>query len=678
MQRLYAGLALLTIMMVLTISPSDAATLSSGIETQYFDDSTRAQDDFYEHVNGKWLATTAIPADKAGYGPAYQLFDETQERLRAIIEDAAQSADASPGSDAQRIGDLYASFVDETRLDALDLEPLRAELAQIDALKSKAGLPSLIAHLQQIGVGTPFAADVDQDNRNSTAYVLYLSQSGLALPDRDYYLKKDDPKLMRIRAQYTRHVEAVLALAGDKLAAAHARDIVALETKLARAQWTRVENRDPVKTYNKFPIAKLTALGPGYPWLAYLRSAGLETQIREVIVQQPSYFAEWSKLLTNTPLTVWRVYFKWHLLHDYSPYLSERFVDERFAFYGKVVSGIPENRPRWKRGVAFVEGAIGESLGKLYVAKYFPPNSKARMDALVGNILVAYRQSIEKLDWMDRDTKVQAQAKLAKLTTKIGYPQKWRDYSKLQTKRDDLVGNVMRANRFEFDRNISKLGKPIDRNEWFMTPQTINAYYNPQMNEIVFPAAILRPPYFNPEADDAINYGAIGATIGHEISHGFDDSGSQFDGDGNLRDWWTKEDHEKFTAKTKALIDQYAAYEPIAGYHVNGALTLGENIADNSGVAIAYKAYRLSLGDKEAPIIDGFTGDQQFYLSFAQSWRNKTRDEQTIVYLKSDTHTPDKFRVNGSVVNQPAFYRAFDIKEGDKMYIPPDRRVIIW
>jgi predicted metalloendopeptidase len=678
MQRLYAGLALLTVVMVVIISPSDAAPLVSAIETQYFDNSVRAQDDFYQHVNGKWLATTEIPADKAGYGPAYQLFDEAQERLRAIIEDAAQSADASPGSEAQKIGDLYASFMDEPRLDALDLEPLQPELARIDALKSKAGLASLIAHLQQIGVGTPFAADVDQDNRNSIAYALYLSQSGLSLPDRDYYLKEDDPKLMAIRAQYARHVEATLALAGDKLAATHARDVMALETKLARVQWTRVENRDPVKTYNKVPVAKLAALGPGYPWLAYLRSAGLETQIQEVIVQQPSYFAGWSKLLSDTPLAVWRVYFKWHLLHDYSQYLSKRFVDERFAFYGKVVSGIPENRPRWKRGVKFVEGAIGEGLGKLYVAKYFPPESKARMDALVGNILVAYRQSIENLDWMGRDTKVQAQAKLAKLTTKIGYPRKWRDYSKLQTKRDDLVGNVMRANRFEFDRSIAKLGKPIDRDEWFMTPQTINAYYNPSMNEIVFPAAILQPPYFNPEADDATNYGAIGATIGHEISHAFDDSGSQFDGDGNLRDWWTKEDHEKFTTKTKALIDQYAAYEPVAGYHVNGALTLGENIADNSGLAIAYKAYRLSLGDKEAPIIDGFTGDQRFYLSFAQSWRDKTRDEQTIVYLKSDPHTPDKFRVNGSVVNQPAFYSAFDVKEGDKIYIPPDRRVIIW
>lgn len=675
MPRLYAGLIVLTLIGVVAAA---AATLSSGIETQYFDDSVRAQDDFYQHVNGKWLATTKIPPDKAGYGPAYQLFDETQERLRKIIEEAAQSTAAPPESEARKIGDLYASFMDEPRIEALDLKPLGSELARIDGLKSKSGLAALIAHLQQIGVETPFSADIDQDNRNSTAYALYLSQSGLGLPDRDYYLKEDDPKLVNVRTQYVKHVEATLALAGDASAATDAGEIIALETKLAQAQWTKVENRDPVKTYNKFAVEKLPELGTAYPWREYLRAAGVGARVNNVIVQQPSYFEAWSQLLNETPIETWRVYLKWHLLHAYAPYLSKRFVDERFAFYGKVVSGIEENRPRWKRGVTFVEGAIGEGLGKLYVAKYFPPDSKARMDALVMDIRTAFAQSIDKLDWMGPETKKQAQAKLAKLTTKIGYPRKWRDYSKLRTSHDDLVGNVMRANRFEFDRNVAKLGKPIDRDEWFMTPQTINAYYNPQMNEIVFPAAILQPPYFDPNADDATNYGAIGATIGHETSHAFDDSGSQFDGDGNLHDWWTKEDHEKFAAKSKALIDQYNAYEPIPGYRINGALTLGENIADNSGLAMAYKAYHLSLGNKEAPVIDGFSGDQRFYLSFAQSWRDLLRDEQQIVDLKSDPHSPDKFRVNGSVVNQPAFYSAFNVKEGEKMYLPPDQRVIMW
>jgi predicted metalloendopeptidase len=383
-------------------------------------------------------------------------------------------------------------------------------------------------------------------------------------------------------------------------------------------------------------------------------------------------------MLRKTPLPTWRAYFRWQLLRTYAPYLNDRFVDERFAFFGTVLSGVPENRPRWKRGITLTDQAIGEGLGKLYVEKYFPPQSKERMDALVKNLLATYKTSITALDWMSDATKTQAQAKLAKLTTKIGYPTRWRDYSKLAIVGDDLVGNVARANRFEFDRNAAKLGKPIDREEWFMTPQTVNAYYNPEMNEIVFPAGILQPPYFTPDADDATNYGAIGATIGHEISHGFDDKGSQFDADGNLRDWWTKEDHRKYAARTKALVAQYNAYEPVPGYHVNGELTLGENIADLAGLAIAYKAYQLSLGQKPAAVLDGFTGDQRFFLSYAQSWREKTREEQQIVYLKSDPHSPDKFRVNGVVVNQPPFYVTFDVKPGDRMYLPPEKRVILW
>jgi predicted metalloendopeptidase len=384
-----------------------------------------------------------------------------------------------------------------------------------------------------------------------------------------------------------------------------------------------------------------------------------------------------SEMLRKTPLPTWRAYFRWQLLRPYAPYLNDCFVDERFAFFGTVLSGVPENRPRWKRGITLTDQAIGEGLGKLYVEKYFPPQSKERMDALVKNLLATYKTSITALDWMSDATKTQAQAKLAKLTTKIGYPTRWRDYSKLAIVGDDLVGNVARANRFEFDRNAAKLGKPIDREEWFMTPQTVNAYYNPEMNEIVFPAGILQPPYFTPDADDATNYGAIGATIGHEISHGFDDKGSQFDADGNLRDWWTKEDHRKYAARTKTLVAQYNAYEPVPGYHVNGELTLGENIADLAGLAIAYKAYQLSLGQKPAAVLDGFTGDQRFFLSYAQSWREKTREEQQIVYLKSDPHSPDKFRVNG-VVNQPPFYITFDVKPGDRMYLPPEKRVILW
>jgi len=666
-------ITLLFLAALLGSSVAGAAPQTSGIDTQYFDSSVRPQDDLYQHVNGKWLATTQIPPDKASYGPANQLFDEIQDRLRGIVEKAGQAA---PGSEGRKIGDLYASFMDTSRINTLGLKPLAAELARIDRLQSRAGLTQLIAHLAEIGVDTPFDPEIDQDHRDSTVYALYLGQSGLGLPDRDYYLE-DDPRFKEIRAKYVQHIRRMLEFADDRSAGEDAEAIVKLETELARVQWTKVKNRDPIATYNKLSVQKLRALAPDVDWPVYLRSTRLHAA-RDVVVQQPSYVQAASAMLRTVPLSTWRAYFRWQLLRAYAPYLSDKLVDERFAFFGTVLSGVPENRPRWKRGITLVDHGIGEGLGKLYVAQYFPPESKARMDALVQNLLAAYKSSITTLDWMSEPTKAQAEAKLAKLTTKIGYPTRWRDYTKLTIVRDDLIGNVERANRFEFDRNARKLGKPVDREEWFMTPQTVNAYYNPEMNEIVFPAGILQPPYFNPEADDATNYGAIGATIGHEISHGFDDSGSQFDADGNLRDWWTKEDHEKYAARTKALVAQYDAYEPVPGYHINGELTLGENIADNAGVAIAYKAYHLALGDKPAPVLDEFTGDQRFFLSYAQSWRDKTRDEQQIVYLKSDPHSPDKFRVIGVVVNQPPFYTTFDVKPGDKMYLPPDKRVTLW
>jgi predicted metalloendopeptidase len=529
-----------------------------------------------------------------------------------------------------------------------------------------------------MGVTVPFELSIDQDSRRSTEYAAGFYQSGLGMPDRDYYLAQKDPKLASIRAAYRQHIERMLSVAGDASAAANADAILALETALARVQWTKVANRDPIKTYNKTAITKLAALTPGFEWRSYLDESGLGSRVSTVIVSQPSYMRGFGTILARTPLPTWKAYFRWHLLRAYGRYLDERFVDESFGFDGKVLRGIPENRPRWKRGVMVVETSLGFALGKLYAAKYFPPESKARMQVLVANLRDAYRDSIEKLDWMGPATRREAQDKLAKLTTKIGYPDKWRDYSSLEIRRDDLVGNVMRGVAFEYARNLNKLGKPIDRDEWFMTPQTVNAYYNPSMNEIVFPAAYLQPPYFDPTADDAANYGGVGATIGHEISHGFDDTGSQFDGDGNLRDWWTKSDHQRFAAKTKVLVAQYDAYSPLPGYRVNGKLTLGENIADNSGLEIAYKAYRLSLKGREAPVIDGMTGDQRFMLSYAQGWREKIRPEQQIVYLKSDTHSPDQFRCNGSLANLDAFYAAFQVKQGDAMYLPPEKRVRIW
>jgi putative endopeptidase len=467
-------------------------------------------------------------------------------------------------------------------------------------------------------------------------------------------------------------------MSGDKAATADSKAIVVLETALAKVQWTNVENRDPVKAYNKFTLLQLNNLAPGYNWYNYFSSAGLYGKIEYVIVSQPSYITGFNEILKSTPLSVWKAYFRWHLLSDYAPYLPKAYIDERFAFYGTALRGVPEIRSRSKRGVSFVEGSVGESLGKFYVAKYFPPENKARMEKLVNNLLEAYRRSIDTLDWMSPETKNEVKAKLAKFRVKIGYPKKWRDYSNLTIVAGDLVGNAMRVNVFEYKRNVSKLGQLIDRDEWGMYPQTVNAYYDPELNEIVFPAAILQPPFFNPEADDAVNYGGIGAIIGHEISHGFDDQGSQYDGDGNLRDWWTKEDHNKFTVKTKSLVAQYSSYEPVKGYHVNGELTLGENIADNSGLAIAFKAYKLSLAQKAAPVIDGLTGEERFYIGFAQIWRSKTRENEEVRRIKTDPHSPGQFRAIGALVNQPGFYDVFGIKKGDKMYLPPEDRISIW
>ena len=650
----------------------------SGIAVEYIEPSVRVQDDFFMHLNGKWLQKTEIPADKASWGTFVKLDDDLRPQLRAIIEDAAKNPHRAGGSDAQRIGDFYASFMDEKKADALGLTPLNAELARIAAIKDKAELPAMMAHLGQLGVRVPYDFGIHQDAKDSTKYVADISQGGLGLPDRDYYLKADDAKLADALAKYQVHVEKMLALAGSKTAAADAKAIVAFETELAKVQWTKVENRDPIKTYNKVELAKMAEVAPGYDWKSYFDGAGISGKAGYVVVSQPSYLKGFAEVSNKTSLETWKSYMQMHLISAYANFLSKPFVDERFAFYGTTLSGVKEMQPRWKRAVGTVETAMGESLGKLYVEKHFPAERKARMEVLVKNLLAAYKQSIDTLDWMSPATKKEAQAKLAKITTKIGYPNKWKDYSALVVSRDDLVGNVMRSRVLESNRELSKLGKPIDREEWGMTPQTINAYYNPEMNEIVFPASILQPPFFDANADDAVNYGAIGGAIGHEISHGFDDQGSQYDGDGNLRDWWTPADHQNFAAKTKMLVAQYAAYSPLPGYHVNGELTLGENIGDNSGVAIAYKAYKISLKGKKAPVIDGLTGDQRFFMGFGQVWRQKMREPQQIVQVKTDPHSPGQFRANGTMMNQPAFYDAFNVKPGDKMYLAPKDRVIIW
>ncbi|KGF82273.1 peptidase M13 [Massilia sp. JS1662] len=652
-------------------------TLSAGIATEYIDPAVRPQDDFYEYLNGKWMKTVEIPADKSSWGSFAKLRDDTLPQLRSIIEKAA-AGNPAKGTDAQRIGDYYASFMDEAKLEQLGITPLNGELAKIAALKDKSELPALLAHLGKIGVNVPYDFGIHQDNKDSTKYVADIYQSGLGMPDRDYYLKADDAKLADAKAKYLTHVEKTLALAGDKNAAANAKAIVDFETELAKVQWTKVELRDPIKAYNKVPLADMGKVAPDYDWNGYLQATGIAGKATYVIVSQPTYLKGFAEISNKTSLDTWKAYLTMHLVDAYASYLNKAFVDERFDFYGKTLSGVKEQEPRWKRGVAAIERSQGESLGKLYVGEYFPPERKARMEALVKNLLVAYKQSIDKLDWMSPATKKEAQAKLAKFTPKIGYPNKWKDYSALVVSRDDLVGNVMRSREVEYNRELNKLGKPIDRDEWGMTPQTINAYYNPEMNEIVFPAAILQPPFFDANADDAVNYGGIGAVIGHEISHGFDDQGAQYDGDGNLRDWWTAADHKNFEAKTKMLVNQYNQFEPIKGYHVNGELTLGENIADNSGLAIAYKAYKISLKGKKAPVIDGLTGEQRLYMGWAQVWRTKMREQQQIVQVKTDPHSPGQFRANGTLRNQPGFYDAFKVKQGDKMYLAPQERVIIW
>jgi putative endopeptidase len=650
---------------------------SSGIDLRNSDPQVRPQDDFDRYVNGAWLQATQIPSDRSEVSVFSVLDDAGQAALRALVEDSAQCAATSDHPSRRKIGELFGGFMNEAQLEEKGLQPLAAELARIEQLHDKATLPALFAHYNSLGIRTVFVTNVGQDARESTKYAVILEQSGLALPDRDYYLQ-NDVKLAQIRSLYQEHMERLFTLAGVAHAAADAQAVLHLETRMAQAHWTKVENRDPVKTYNKVALVALASLLPDFDWHSYLAAADLNGRVDYVIVSQPGYLTALGEILRETELCVWRAYFRSQLLAAFAPYLSQVFVDEHFSFYGTVLNGIPANRPRWKRGVAVVNRCLGESLGELYVEKYFPPESKTRMLALVSNLLAAYRTSIAALDWMSPQTKHEAHAKLAKLVTKIGYPNKWRDYAGLQIQAADLVGNVMRAAAFERSYALGKLGKPIDREEWEMTPQTINAYYDPQKNEIVFPAAILQPPFFDPHADDAVNYGSIGAVIGHEISHGFDDQGSQFDAHGNLRDWFTSDDHEKFAAKTAAIAQQYGAYEPVPGYHINSALTLGEDIADNSGLAVAHRAYRLSLGMNAAPVIDGLTGEQRFYMGWAQAWQAKVRENTAILRIKADPHSPPRFRILGTVVNQPGFYAAFNVQPGDKLYLPPQERVTIW
>lgn len=657
---------------------ASAKKLQSGIDLQWIDKSVRPQDDFFRFMSGKWLDTVEIPADRGRYGAFDQLAEMSAKQSAAIIQNLATQTELKPGSNEQKIADLYNSFMDEAHLETLDIKPLQADFARIQQFKDKADLAPMLAYLARISVGTPIGSGVTQDAKDSSKYTVIVNQGGLSLPDRDYYLKQDDAKFKSIRDAYVAHVEKMLTMAGINHAQQAAAAILAFETEIAKIQWSNVENRNPVKTYNKVEIAKLGDLLSGFDWNQYFVNMGTGGKTDSVIVRQPSYLTGLSKLIQDTPVETWQAYFNWRVLNAYAPYLSKRFVDQDFAFSNGTLRGIPQNQPRWKRGVSRVEESLSEALGQLYVAKHFPAENKARMQVLVNNLLIAYKQSIETLPWMGEATKKEALTKLSKFTPKIGYPDKWRDYSKLTIVKGDLIGNIKAGRAFAYQRQVDKLGKPVDRSEWGMSPQTVNAYYNSRQNEIVFPAAILMPPFFNPEADDAVNYGGIGAVIGHEIGHGFDDSGSQSDGDGNLRDWWTAEDKANFGKVTDALVAQYGNYSPLEGHKVNGKLTLGENIGDNAGLSIAYKAYQLSLNGKKPPVIDGYTGNQRVFMGWAQVWRGKARDKETIRLLATDSHAPGMFRANGPLTNMPEFYQAFDVKDGDKMYVAPDKRIRVW
>lgn len=668
-----SGLLSGMVMAVLAVSAS-AEPLHSGIVPSEFDQSVRVQDDLEMYVNGLWTKRVEIPADKASYGVFNELYDHTQDQLKTLVE---SKAIGPVGSTARKVSDLYQSFMDEQRVESLGLAPLHAELVRIEALQGLQALPTLWAHLSDLGVAIPLDVAVHPDNRNSSQYLLDLVQSGLGMPDRDYYLSSDE-HFVKARAAYEAHIAKMFELTGQAPEAAHrqASAVMAFETKLAKAQWSNVELRDPVKAYNKRRLASLKTLAPQVDVAGFVHALGVN--VKDVNVSQPSYMTAMAAIVQHTPLADIKAYSRYHLLSATAAYLPKAFVDENFAFYGTQLRGIPTNRPRWKRGLSLVEQSVGEALGEQYVKAYFPPEAKQRMDQLVHGLIAAYAKDIDTLEWMGPETKQAAHKKLDTLMLKIGYPDHFRDYSSLDIVAGDLLGNVWRANHFENQRQLHKLGQPIDRSEWGMTPQTINAYYNPEMNEIVFPAAILQAPFFDAKADDAANYGAIGAVIGHEISHGFDDQGAQFDELGNLKDWWTSADHANFKAKGTALIKEYSAFEPVAGFHLNGELTLGENIGDNSGLAIAYKAYVASLGGRPSPVLDGFTGEQRFYLSYAKIWRVKSRDAAVIEQLKSDPHSMGRFRVLGTVVNQPGFMQAFGLKAGDKLYRDTKDQILMW
>jgi putative endopeptidase len=660
-------------------APDAAVALTSpkygtwGFDVSGMDRSVKPGDDFFQFANGKWAERTEIPPDRTRFGNFDKLAVLSEARTHAILEDAAVGKLSDP--DAAKIAAGYKAFMDEALAEKLDARPIAPALAEIRKVATKDQFTALMGKAPVSAFSTILPVFPSIDEKATRQYAVYAATGGLGLPDRDYYLQ---PAFAEKKAKYQAYVEQMLTMIGWDRPKENAAAIVAFETRLADASWSRIQQRDRDKTYNPRSLAELQAMTPGFDWNRYLAGSELPRALDRIVVTTDTALPKFAKVYAETPLETLKAWQAFNVADGAAPYLSKRFVDANWKFRSNELAGQPEQKPRWKRAVAFMDGAVGESVGRVYVARYFPPESKAKMDAMVADIRAVLKARIENLDWMGPDTKARALEKLAKFTVKVGYPDRWRDYSRLQLKPDDLYGNARRANDFEWRRQVARLGGPVDKREWGMTPQTVNAYYNPPNNEIVFPAAILQAPFFDPDADPAINYGGIGGVIGHEISHGFDDQGRKSDGDGTLRDWWTAEDAAKFKAQTDRLGAQYSAFEPLPGQHVQGALTMGENIGDMGGVSLALDAYHRSLKGKPAPVIDGLTGDQRVFLGWAQVWREKIRDEQLKQRLATDPHSPARYRVDGTIRNIPAWYQAFDVKPGDKLYVPPEARVKIW
>ena len=654
-----------------------SATLTSGVELFNLDINANPREDFFRFVNGGWLDNTQIPEDRSRWGSFDELNEQADQQVLVIVQEAA-AAQAAEGTETRKMGDMYQSFMDTDRLEQSGLAPLQPLLEDIDAIADHNALAAFWASAPARGLVAPVGYGVGQDQRQSDQYVTSMGQSGLGMPDREFYLS-EDARFVSLREQYQAHIARMFMLAGSSEADAAdaAMRVVALETQLARPQWTRVQNRDRNATYNRLEPQELAELAPGLDWNSFLTSAEIQN-VPAVVVRQPTYLAALAGMYTDVALEDWKLYHRYHLLRTSAPYLSNAFVEEQFDFFGRTLNGQPEMRSRERRAVNAVESVMGFAVGRAYVERHFQPEARERMDTLVENLLAAFEVVINELEWMTPATKQEAQQKLASLNTKIAYPDVWEDYSCLEIRADDLLGNLMRSTACEHERMMSRLGQPVDRDEWFMTPQTVNAYYSATMNEIVFPAAILQPPFFNVNADDAVNYGAIGAVIGHEITHAFDDQGRRSDGDGNLRDWWAEEDALQFTERAQRMIDQFDQFEPLPDMHIQGALALGENIADLGGLTVAHKAWQISLNGQPAAELDGFSGEQRFFLGWGQIWRISFREEALRQQLITGPHSPGMYRVLGPLSNMPEFYQAFGVSETDTMYRPMDVRVKIW